>query len=98
MFVDFKKAFNTVDRTMFWKVMKVFRCPDYFVEIINQFNEGMKGRVVIGSQESDHIEVNHGIKQGCVLALTLFTLCTGTSTKRSSSARESRENYSGLHD
>ena len=32
------------------------------------------GRIVVGKQESSSIPMNHGTKQGCVLAPTLFTL------------------------
>ena len=68
VFVDFRKAFDTVDREMLWKILKVFGCPDHFVEIIKQFHDGTKWRVVVGKQESELLEVNHGTKQMCVLA------------------------------
>ena len=74
VFVDFWKAFDTVDRSMLWKVLKLFGCPDHLIDIIRQFHEGTKGRVMLGTQMSEDIEVNHGTKQGCVLAPTLFTL------------------------
>ena len=74
VFVDFRKAFDTVDRDMLWKVLKLFGCPDDFIEIIRQFHIGTRGRVTVGNKESEPIEVNHGTKQGCVLAPTLFTL------------------------
>lgn len=34
----------------------------------------MKGQVFIGGEPSEAFEVNHGVKQGCVLAPTLFSL------------------------
>ena len=40
VFVDFKKAFDTIDSKMLLKVVKEFGCPDHFVEIIKQFHEG----------------------------------------------------------
>ena len=74
VFIDFRKAFDTVDRTTLWKVLRIFGCPDHFVELVKQFHEGTIGRVTVGNRESDEIRVNHGTKQGCVLAPTLFTL------------------------
>ena len=74
VFVDFRKAFDTVDRNMPWKVLKLFGCPDHLTDIIRQFHDGTKGKVMVGMQMSETIEVNHGTKQGCVLAPTLFTL------------------------
>ena len=74
VFVDFRKAFDTVDRRMLWKVLKIFGCPQTLIDITQQFHDGTRGKVMVGSQMSDDINVNHGTKQGCVLAPTLFTL------------------------
>ena len=74
VFIDFRKAFDTVDRAMLWKTLKIFGCPEVLVDIVQQFHDGTRGKVMVGSQLSDGIDVNHGTKQGCVLAPTLFTL------------------------
>ena len=74
VFIDFRKAFDTVDRAMLWKVLAAFGCPPRFVKLIQEFHEGAKGRVAIGSEETGEVQVNHGTKQGCVLAPALFTL------------------------
>ena len=74
VFEDFRKAFDTVDREMLWKVLSVFGCPDYFVKIVKKFDTGTKGRVAVGSDVSEEIQMSHGIKQGCVLAPAQFTL------------------------
>ena len=34
----------------------------------------MKAQVSVGGEPSDAFVVNHGVKQGCVLAQTLFSL------------------------
>ena len=67
--IDFRKAFDTVDRTTLWKILRVFGRPHRFVKIVSEFHAGFKGRVV-----SEEMQMNHGTKQGCVLAPTLFTL------------------------
>ena len=75
--VDFSKAFNTVNRWTLWKVLKAYSCPESFINIIRQFCDGMTGRVPIGGDISDAFPINHRVKQGCVLAATLFTLYFG---------------------
>ena len=50
------------------------RLPGHFISITRQFHDGTMGRIVVGKQESNSIPMNHGTKQGCVLAPTLFTL------------------------
>ena len=74
VFIDFRKAFDSVDRQMLWKVLRVFGCLGHFISIFRQFHDGTMGRVAVGKPESKSIPMNHGTKQGCVLALTLFTL------------------------
>ena len=42
--------------------------------MIRQFHDEMSGHVSIGGDISEPFHINHGVKQGCVLAPTLFTL------------------------
>ena len=74
VFVDFSKAFDTVDRETLWKILSIYGCPDDLVKLVREFHDGMKGRVSIGGDISDLFEIKHGVKQGCVLAPTLFAL------------------------
>ena len=70
VFIDLSKAFDTVDRSTLWTLLRRYGCPETFVKIIQEFHDGMAGAVSIG----DPFEISHGLKQGCVLAPTLFTL------------------------
>ena len=40
----------------------------------SKLHDGMAGAVSIGGSTTDPFEISHGLKQGCVLAHTLFTL------------------------
>ena len=73
-FVDLTKAFDTVSREGLWKIMSKFGCPDRFVKIVRQFHDGMMVRVLDDGNASDPFLVTNGVKQGCVLAPTLFSL------------------------
>ena len=74
VFVDFTKAFDTIDCTTLWKILEICRCPEKLVNIIKQFHCEMKAQVSVSGEPSEAFEVNHGVKQGCVLAPTLFSL------------------------
>ena len=74
VFVDFSKAFDTANRTILWKVLETYGCPDKLISIIKQFHYGMQVQVSVCGEPSDAFVVNHGVKKRCVLAPTLFSL------------------------
>ncbi|BHF78098.1 hypothetical protein SprV_0602120800 [Sparganum proliferum] len=73
-FVDLRKAFDTVNREGLWKIMRKFGCPERFIEIVRQLHDGMMARVTDNGAVSEAFAVTNGVKQGCVLAPTLFSL------------------------
>ena len=74
VFVDFTKAFDTVNRTALWKLLQRYGCPVKFTTLIKALHENMQARVSLNGELSDPFTVSTGVKQGCVLALTLFSL------------------------
>ena len=74
MFVDLTKAFDTVSRPALWAILSRLGCPPKFVRMIRAFHEGMMARVIENGDVSDPFPVSNGVKQGCVLAPTLFSL------------------------
>jgi len=74
LFVDLTKAFDTVSREGLWKILLKLGCPKKLVDIISSFHDGMMARVVEDGIVSDPFPVTNGVKQGCVLAPTLFSL------------------------
>lgn len=73
-FVDLTKAFDTVSREGLWRIMAKFGCPDLFISIVRQFHDGMMVSVRDNGEYSDEFAVTNGVKQGCVLAPTLFSM------------------------
>ena len=73
-FVDLTKAFDTVSREGLWKIMVKFGCPSTFIAIVRQFYDGMMARVLDDAEPSEAFPVTNGVKQGCVLAPTLFSM------------------------
>ena len=73
-YVDLTKAFDTVSRVGLWKIMAKYGCPRKFIALVQQFHEGMQARVQDSGESSDPFPVTNGVKQGCVLAPTLFSL------------------------
>ena len=73
-FVDLTKAFDTVSRQGLWRIMSKFGCPDKFIQMVRQFHDGMMARVLDDGEFSEAFAVTNGVKQGCVLAPTLFSM------------------------
>lgn len=78
LFVDLTKAFDTVSREGLWAILSKLGCPPKFVKIIRSFHDGMMARVVENGSVSEPFPVSNGVKQGCVLAPTLFSLMFAT--------------------
>ena len=73
-FVDLTKAFGTVSRDGLWKIMANFGCPLRFIAMVWQFHDSMQARVQNDREFSEPFEVTNGVKQGCVMASTLFNM------------------------
>ena len=54
--------------------MAKFGCPAKFIAMVRQFHDGMLSRVQNDGEFSDPFPVTNGVKQGCVLASTLFSM------------------------
>ena len=54
--------------------MKKFGCPNKFINMVRQLHDGMLARVLDDGESSDAFPVTNGVKQGCVLAPTLFSM------------------------
>ena len=73
-FIDLTKAFDTVSREGLWKIMAKFGCPTKSVAMVRQFHDGMLARVQNDGEFSDPFPVTNGVKQGCEVAPTLFSM------------------------
>jgi len=74
IYIDLTKAFDTVSREGLWKVMAKYGCPKKFISMVQHFHDGMQARVQENGETSEPFPVTNGVKQGCVLAPTLFSL------------------------
>ena len=71
-FIDLTKAFDLVSRDGLFKVLARIGCPQKLLSITKSFHSGMKAVVQYDGSSSSPFDVNIGVKQGCVLAPTLF--------------------------
>ena len=78
-FIDLTKAYDSVDRTLFWTVLARFGVPHSMISVIRQFHDGMRACVRLDDRVcSGWFAVEQGLCQGCVLAPFLFNIFFAT--------------------
>ena len=65
LFVDLKKAYNSVSRNALWSILQKNGVPPAMLNITSLFHEGMNVQVRVDSTNTDNIEVRNGLRQGC---------------------------------
>ena len=74
LFVDLRKAYDSVPRQALWLVLEKYSIPPVMVKLIQSLHEGMKAEVHVNGNITPEIEVRNGLRQGCTIAPTLFNL------------------------
>lgn len=70
--VDWTKAFDLVSRKGLFQLLEKIGCPQKLLKIVMSFHEDMEGTVLFDGSTSAAFPISSGVKQGCVLAPTLF--------------------------
>ncbi|XP_045457359.1 uncharacterized protein LOC123667510 [Melitaea cinxia] len=71
-FVDLNKAFDTVSREGLYIALEKIGCPPKLLRLVKSLHDDTKGTVIFDGQMSDAFDMRRGVRQGCVLAPTLF--------------------------
>ncbi len=64
-----------MDRGTLWDILCVRGIPSRIIGLMTGLYSGTGSAVKCGSGISDFFPVNSGVRQGCVLALSLFNTC-----------------------
>ena len=72
--VDLIKAFDIVSCNGLWKILARPGCPPKVLTILRQLRKGQQGQVKHNGYLSGSFPIFNGVKQGCVLAPTLFSI------------------------
>ena len=86
-FIDFEKAFDSIDRDSLWKIMKHYGIPDKYISIVKATYDGMTCRVLHGGDITDKFHVLTGVRQGCILSPFLFLLAIDWVMKNTTSGQ-----------
>ncbi|XP_016368572.1 RNA-directed DNA polymerase from mobile element jockey-like [Sinocyclocheilus rhinocerous] len=75
IFIDLTKAFDLVSRNGLFNILLKIGCPPRLHSLIRSFHDDMKATIQYQDSISEPFYVKSGVKQGCVLAPTLFGIC-----------------------
>ena len=74
MILGFKSAFDTIWRKALWKMMRAIGVSTKIVNIIEKMYNNTQCSVAINGQLTKRFQVAMGVRQGCLLSPTLFSL------------------------
>ena len=73
-YVDFKKAFDSVNRERLWDKLARYGINGPFLSTLQSLYEEYQCCVEVNGNCTPWFEVNNGVKQGCILSPSLFNL------------------------
>ena len=76
LLLDYAKAFDCVDHTNLWKIMKEMGIPDQLTCLLRHQYAGHKATVRTGHEITAWFQIGKGVRQGCILSPCLFNLYT----------------------
>ena len=82
-FVDFEKAFDSVDRASLWGILGNYGVPKKIVNMIQLTYNGFQARVIHGGALTEGFGMDTGVMQGDLLSPLLFLLALDWITRES---------------
>jgi len=73
-YIDFKAAFDSVDRSALWAALSSLNLPSPLGDLITELHNGTSSCVSINGNLSNKFNSLSGVRQGCILAPSLFCL------------------------
>ena len=74
LFVDFEKAFDTIEWSFISKTLEVFKFGCNFKKMFSVIYNNVQSSVMNGGRMTNYFEVTRGVWQGCQLSPSLFIL------------------------
>ena len=73
--VDLCKAFYSLNWDALWRILGLRGVPPKLIDLMSELYSGTESAVRCGGTISDLFPVVTGVRQGCMLAPTLFSTC-----------------------
>ena len=73
-FIDYAKAFDSVDHNKLWKILKQMGIPDHPTCLLRNLYASQEATGRTGHGTTDCFQIEKGVCQGCILSPCLFNL------------------------
>ena len=73
-FIDFKKAFDSIDREKMMKILKAYGIPPNLLRAIDKMYANTRAKVISPDGETGDVDITAGVLQGDTLAPFLFVI------------------------
>ena len=67
-FMDFEKAYDTIDRNGMWKIQRVYGVGGKLLEAVQRFFVDSRACVRVGNDVSKWFPVNVGLRRDCMMS------------------------------
>ena len=74
IFIDFKQAFNTVNRLKMYEKLKILKIPTKLIRLVKTTLTNSRAVVDVYQRRTDVFNINNGLKQGDTLSTVLCNL------------------------
>ena len=71
-FIDYAKAFDSVDHNKLWKILKDMGIPDHLTCLLRHLYTGQEATVRTGHGTTDWFQIRKRVCQRCILSPCLF--------------------------
>ena len=75
LFLDFEKAFDTVERLFIWKTLESFNFGSSIINWIKLCYQNIESCILNNGWASGYFTLDRGVRQGCPLSPYIFIIC-----------------------
>ena len=91
VFIDFKKAFDTINRQQMIKILAAYGIPNRLVQAISDMYKNTRARVQTPDGLTEEFQINTGVLQGDTLAPYLFIIVLDYALRKAIGEKEEKE-------
>ena len=70
-FIDYAKAFNSVDHNKLWKILKEMGIPDHLTCLLRNLYVGQEATIKTRHGPSDWFQIGKGVRQDYIVSLLI---------------------------